>query len=73
MIYVIKKNDPHMVKWMWMVYSQMKRIPSPDFMAIESLQHIPNIGLSEKMHRRIVELTGEAVEMLRKEYRYIEL
>jgi hypothetical protein len=72
-IYVIKKNDPYMVKWMWMVYSQMREIPAPDLGAIGSLHSFPNVGISEEMHRRAIELTAEAVEMLRREHRYVDL
>jgi hypothetical protein len=56
-----------------MVYSQMREIPAPDLGAIESLHSFPNVGISEEMHRRAVELTAEAVEMIRREHRYVDL
>ena len=69
-IAVIKNNEPHKVKWFWMVYSQMKRIADPDLTVITSLADIPNIGLPEHTHTRIVSRTEEVVHLLREGYGY---
>ena len=73
MIRVIKGNEPHQVKWFWMVYSQMKRTASPAFETILSLDDIPNTGLPDEMYCHIVSRTRETVEMLREDHGYIDL
>ena len=70
---VIKRNEPHKVKWFWMVYSQMKRVKEPDVTPITSLSNIPNIGLPEEVHSSIVSRTEVAVESMRVDFGYSEL
>jgi hypothetical protein len=72
-IAVIKNNEPHKVKWFWMVYSQMKRIEQLDTAAIISLENIPNIGLPSEMYAHIVSRTEEAVHLLRERCEYADL
>lgn len=72
-IAVIKNNEPHKVKWFWMVYSQMKRLEQPDATAITSLANIPNIGLPDELYTHIISQTEEAVSLLRDHCGYADL
>lgn len=69
-INIIKKEPPYRVKWFWMVYSSMKKIPSPNTKQIQTLRNFPNIGLPTLMYNRINEHTQEAIQALRKEQGY---
>ena len=71
-VHVIKSNEPHKVKWFWMVYSQMKETRRPPLETITSLEDIPNIGLPDETHGQIVNYTSETVDLLRKTYGYID-
>lgn len=69
-INVIKKDAPHKVKWFWMVYSLMKKMPSPNIESVKTLEDFPNIGLPNSMYNLIVQYTQRAVQTLRKEQGY---
>ena len=70
---VIKNNEPHKVKWFWMVYSQMKQMEEPDLAVITSLSDIPNPCLPPAMHARIVTSTAKALDLLRDDCGYSDL
>ena len=70
---VIKNNEPHKVKWFWMVYSQMKQLEDPDLAGISSLAEIPNTCLPEAVHGKIVARTATAVDLLLNDHGYIDL
>ena len=70
---VIKANEPHKVKWFWMVYSQMKRIEPPDLSVITSLENFSNVGLLDTMFAQVVTRTAEAVHLLRENCEYWDL
>lgn len=67
---IIKRNEPHKVKWMWMVYSLMKKTVQPDLSDIKSLSEFPNIGLPASVYNSIVYRTEEALRELASDQGY---
>ena len=61
---IIKENThPKKVGWMWVMFSRMKVSYCPHFEDI-TLDYIPNLHLSNEIHRKMVDRTKEAIEML---------
>ncbi len=70
---IIKVNDPKKVKWLWIMYSRMKKHEQPDCSVIKDIYGFPNIGLSRKTYDSIVEHVDSAIDMLREKHNYQDL
>lgn len=70
---IIEQNPEHKAKWLWMIHSDMKKVTMPNWRMINSLKNIPNIGLPDHVHKKIMAIVKKTVYRLKTKYGYTDL